>query len=386
MKNMDFLLEVENHSESMLPPPLQDTTNDGHEDLTGAADALQQNANLLYNRHRTHTEEHLYDEELGQTAALLSPVASSVESESVQTASSRWKLMKNAVLSPRPSTLAGPDDTPSESPDNDAAPEVDSNGPPSSKRLNQAQPPDSNGAGNQQPGQKATFKVRSSKNAFVSEFEDFFAPRRKTIIYFLRTTVFFIILPCMGLAAILFYLADNPPTGRVDLSPNATNATGGLVNEKGEEIEQDKASASWWLLFIGVRQVVTFVLAKAIELFFIDFLSVRSRVSVRVLGPWGTLLVLQAKGWPFLAFAWGVLNFALLSGEKPFFHHWGYWQDYIDLFNEKNPSGQIVSSVWHHRVCAIAVSVSLVVTVKRYLLGLYLGRQTFGQSTRLISQ
>jgi hypothetical protein len=54
-----------------------------------------------------------------------------------------------------------------------------------------------------------------------------------------------------------------------------------------------------------------------------------------------------------------------------------YWQDYVDLFNESNPSGGVADSAWHHRIVAISVSLGLVVAVKRFYLGLYLGRQTF---------
>ena len=153
------------------------------------------------------------------------------------------------------------------------------------------------------------------------------------------------------------------------------------INDLGKAfVDPKSASASWWLLFIGVRQVIIILLAKAVELIFIDFLSVRSKFSVKVLGSWGTLLVMQSKGWPCLFFAWGTLNFALLSGARPFFNHWGYWQHYIDLFNEKNPSGDVVNSIFYHRICAVAVSLGCIATLKRFWLGLLLGRQTFGES------
>ena len=73
-----------------------------------------------------------------------------------------------------------------------------------------------------------------------------------------------------------------------------------------------------------------------------------------------------------------MLSVGLLSGSKPFFHHWGYWQDYIDLFNENNPSGQVVNSPANHRVTAVAIALGIIVSCKRFWLGLYLGRQTFG--------
>jgi hypothetical protein len=82
---------------------------------------------------------------------------------------------------------------------------------------------------------------------------------------------------------------------------------------------------------------------------------------------------------------WGVFNFSMLSGARPFFSHWLYWQDLFDLFNESNPGGNVVDSEWNHRLLAIAVSVSAVVSVKRFWLGLYLGRQTFSKCVCPIS-
>ena len=387
-QNLDFVREVENHSDSMLPPVMQDGGRNGNEDWTGAADALQQNADILYTRHRTQTEEQVV-EEIAQTTALLSPVTVASDSGSTQTAASRWKVLKNAikVSKMQPSSpgsgnsiVGGANASLSEAEDElDIVFDIEDppNAPPLSEK--ETKKPLSSGQLNNdgEASKNATFKVRASKNKFVAELDDFFASRRQTILYFLRITVFYVILPCMGLAAILFYFANNPPTGKVDLYHNSTSAEGGRVNGDGESIDPKTASASWWLLFIGVRQVVTFVLAKAVELFFIDFLSIRSRFSVKVVGPWGTLFILQAKGWPFLLFVWGLLNFALLSGTKPFFSHWGYWQDSVDLFNENNPAGEVVDSEWHHRIVAIAVSLGCVVAFKRFWLGLYLGRQTF---------
>jgi hypothetical protein len=69
------------------------------------------------------------------------------------------------------------------------------------------------------------------------------------------------------------------------------------------------------LLFIGVRQLITLSLGKATEIFVIDFLSIRRRFTIRLLGPWVTLFILQARGWPFLLFMWAIFDFALLSGK-----------------------------------------------------------------------
>lgn len=56
-----------------------------------------------------------------------------------------------------------------------------------------------------------------------------------------------------------------------------------------------------------------------------------------------------------------------------------FWQDAIGLFNTKNPSGNVVNSVWNMRILTIAISVSAAVAVKRFLVGLYMARQTYGK-------
>lgn len=98
-----------------------------------------------------------------------------------------------------------------------------------------------------------------------------------------------------------------------------------------------------------------------------------------------TLFIMQSRGWPFLLFWWGILDFALLAGEHPFFSHWLYNQDKIEMFTAANPGGNVIESIWNHRVLAIAVSLGVVVSVKRFWLGLYLGRQTFGRLRSLLA-
>jgi hypothetical protein len=100
---------------------------------------------------------------------------------------------------------------------------------------------------------------------------------------------------------------------------------------------------------------------------------------LRFVGPVITLLIITAKGWPFIVFWWGVLDFAMLHGDGAFAKHWAFWQETIEMLNSKNPSGNIVNNEWNTRLLSIAVSVSLAVAVKRFIIGLYLGRQTFSK-------
>jgi hypothetical protein len=170
-------------------------------------------------------------------------------------------------------------------------------------------------------------------------------------------------LPAGVIAAILFYLCDNPLT-----------ETG---KGKSETDPQDGASISWWLIFMCVRQVLTFCLALGLQEFIIDFLSLGTRLMLRLAGPVITLLVVSSKGWPFVVFWWAVLDFAMLHGDGAFAKHWFFWQDAIDMLNSNNPSGDIVNNEWYTVVLKIGIFVSLAVAIKRFIVGLYLGKQTF---------
>jgi len=74
---------------------------------------------------------------------------------------------------------------------------------------------------------------------------------------------------------------------------------------------------------------------------------------------------------------WAVYDLLLLSGDRDFAHHWGYWQDYVGLFNEDNPSGNVVDNEWNLTILRLAIFVALAVALKRLFVALFLGRQTF---------
>jgi hypothetical protein len=202
----------------------------------------------------------------------------------------------------------------------------------------------------------ASDKVKSEWEAWGA----FFRPRKSHIATYIRNAVLYVILPLTGVAFLLFYFCGNPRTG--------------LTKEDGSPT--GKASISWWLLF-AVRQLVTFTLALALQAFAIDFLALGTKAMLRTAGPVLTLLVVQSKGWPFICFWFAILDFAMLWGNGEFANHWGYWQNTIGLFNKSNPSGNVVNTGIHTTILKIAVSVSAIVAVKRFVIGLYLGRQTF---------
>ena len=98
---------------------------------------------------------------------------------------------------------------------------------------------------------------------------------------------------------------------------------------------------------------------------------------LRLVGPVLTLLIVQSRGWPFVCFWWAIFDFAMLANGGQFAHHWLYWQDIIGLYNADDPSGNVPSSSLHTTLLTVVLSVSVVVAVKRFVIGLLLGRQTF---------
>jgi hypothetical protein len=118
-------------------------------------------------------------------------------------------------------------------------------------------------------------------------FNKFLNPRKQSLRMYVKIILMYIMIPATGVAGILFYLAGNPPYGTCD-------PVTGCVPRK------EYPSASWWILFIGCRQIVIACLAKLTEAFVIDFLALRTQFTLRLFGPMVTLLLVQARGWPFL--------------------------------------------------------------------------------------
>jgi len=60
--------------------------------------------------------------------------------------------------------------------------------------------------------------------------------------------------------------------------------------------------------------------------------------------------------------------------------HWLYFQDFIDLFNEQNPGGNVLNTSTYTTILVLMVTIGVITSIKRVAVGLYLGRQTFGMS------
>ena len=86
-------------------------------------------------------------------------------------------------------------------------------------------------------------------------------------------SLLFVVFPFLSAAALLFYMLDNPMAG-----------------ETGTSI-------SWWILFLGVRQVIIFELTRVGEVFWVEILALRSKVFNMAVGPYVSLAFIQSKGW-----------------------------------------------------------------------------------------
>lgn len=358
---------------------------------TSSAEALAQNASTLLKRHKRNesdkSNEHgaasaanhsIHDEETSSHASVRSSGNRASESwGKLRQAVSVGAALKDAVHSKKTDEPA--DIVITEENDSDIAAEQ-------STRFG-----DSGGDGGSSfQGSKSyrnnksrrRMTVKNMKRRVQTGFEDFedWLKLKKIDAYGFIKIVLVATVILSGVAAILFYLAGNPPCGSTNCVTQ-THLT--LVN--GSSTSQTKtdlldvlvsASASWWLLFV-CRQIITFTIAKGLESFIIDFLALRTKLTLHSIGAFGTLFIVQSRGWPISFFLWAVLDLAMLFGNSQFAHHWLYWQGYVDLMNENNSSGTVTDSGVYRTVLILAVVISFVVAVKRFYMGIYLGRRTF---------
>jgi hypothetical protein len=210
------------------------------------------------------------------------------------------------------------------------------------------------------------------KDGVVGDFDSFIRQRQEATKQYAKFLVL-VVLPAIVLACVLFYFLGNPPTGVLNLAPTTNNV---LFNTEGVAIEANKASYSYWILFF-TRLVFTITLAKILEVFIIDFLCLGTKMMVNLCGNMVTLWIVLSRGWPFLAFSWGLLNLGMLEGSSKFVKHWVYWQTSVGVFNDQNPSGGITSNAVYRQILILAVFSGFATSVKRLWLGLYIGRKTY---------
>jgi hypothetical protein len=214
-------------------------------------------------------------------------------------------------------------------------------------------------------------------------FLEFLEPKKAGIILTWTRRVRVFMLPSLGMAVFLYYVAGNPPGedyGRND-TPNPTANDDIIQNDDDSAAGDDYyvyASGSWWVLFLGVRQVVTLFLAQMSELLIIDFLTLRTRFVTKACGPYISLLIAQSKGWPFQLAMWGLIDVCMLAGNGRFARHWLFWQDFVNLMNDNNPAGNVTNTSFYLRLLYLSMGIGAVVTVKRSLFGRLVGKSLVG--------
>lgn len=168
----------------------------------------------------------------------------------------------------------------------------------------------------------------------------------------------FAAIPLVMTAWILFYNLGNPG---FDFLPRTT-------------------TLSWWCNFFA-RQLLTLELARMTQFLFIDGLTLRTKFTIKVGGPLVTLLMIQAKGWPFLLFAWGCVDLVILHGDDPFAINWLYWTG-LRIFSPGVSGAYLINSdVYFHALMCLILS-GVVTSLKRTFMAVYFGRKTLGMSNR----
>lgn len=206
-------------------------------------------------------------------------------------------------------------------------------------------------------------KMRSRAKYDWETFDKFLDVPKRSCLTYTKHSVIHIVLPCAAVSAFLFYCTSNP------------SLTFGY-----NETTDSFPSVSWFILFLGVRQVITFNLAKLAEAFVIDYLALKTPSILYLFGKFWSLTIIQSKGWPSTLFFWALLDFLLLAGKNKFANHWLFFQRAIPLFNDTNPSGDITSNIWNFRILLAAVFIAFAVALKRIVMGLYLGGRQYGTS------
>jgi hypothetical protein len=185
-------------------------------------------------------------------------------------------------------------------------------------------------AGSYHPFKQGT--VDKAKEEF-KDFEDWLRYRQTDVWLHVKLLLLYVMLPSTGIAAILFYLAGNPPCGYEQCTTEQQSEQQGPLGIFRNPAHQ--ASASWWLLFICCRQVITFSMARALDAVIIDYLALRTKWMNRVLGPYVTLFIVGSKGWPLITFCWSALDFIMLFGGNHFANHW-YGRSILSLSNRRH--------------------------------------------------
>ena len=146
-------------------------------------------------------------------------------------------------------------------------------------------------------------------------YHDLIRPKRAAFIKGATHSICFVILPLLSIAFILYYGAGNPMAGSHGVEKEALAALG-----EGSDQGWVHASWSWWVLFF-VRQAFLLSCVKAGEVVSIDIFALRTPIFLKVVGSFATLMIVQARGWPYIMTFWAIADFCFLFGSHKFANH-----------------------------------------------------------------
>lgn len=173
------------------------------------------------------------------------------------------------------------------------------------------------------------------------------------VVRLFSSTLVFLIIPCIGMASLLFYALGNP-------SPHFLSI--GITY-------------SYWFIFIA-REAVLFDLAYLIQYLVVDKLAMESTaLSTKIFGSFITLTNIKSRGWPFIMTFWGILNVFLMHGPSDFAKYWIIFTD-IRMFSEENSDNGLLESGVYSRILLSFIIVGSLVSFKRACVTLYFGKRT----------
>eukprot|EP00579_Thalassiosira_antarctica_P000217 CAMPEP_0201866770 /NCGR_PEP_ID=MMETSP0902-20130614/1236_1 /ASSEMBLY_ACC=CAM_ASM_000551 /TAXON_ID=420261 /ORGANISM="Thalassiosira antarctica, Strain CCMP982" /LENGTH=1631 /DNA_ID=CAMNT_0048391801 /DNA_START=121 /DNA_END=5016 /DNA_ORIENTATION=+ len=193
-------------------------------------------------------------------------------------------------------------------------------------------------------------------------YHDLIKPKLPGFVKGATHSIVFVIVPLLTVSFILYYALDNPMAGQ-----------GTVDDELGFS---ENASWSWWVIFL-VRQAFLLSCVKAGEVISIDILALRTPLFLKTIGSFATLMIVQARGWPYVLTFWSLMDFCFLFGTHSFAKHWLFWQDWIAMFTASNPAGNFLFSNFYIRILLAMMFVGVSTSLKRLWLATFLGRRSF---------
>lgn len=181
----------------------------------------------------------------------------------------------------------------------------------------------------------------------------------------------------------MFYGFENPEfDGIIDDINSSANRTSTIETVAPNKKKNGDASWSWWLLFF-VRHVITWGAAKAIQFLVVSMAQnptsayTRKYCILPQLGPIVRLIILQEKGLPMQLQIWGIINFIVNHGTSDFAEHWMYYQDFLRIFTDKNPSGGVTYNPGYRNLLLFSIFAGAAIAAKRFLVGLRFGKASY---------